>query len=143
MVWPLWGHWLTKGLPETTLATETETTSDAEKSASIAAKLAIGPLNAPNQKLTKAKAKVRKAEAKEAKVAKDSGCRDLATHAVDLTWPGSVSQRARAVKDFLCRQLGVHGGRLRSQDRRRSSGDNGCFEKARTRARAKARESLA
>ena len=124
--------------------TATATTRNAATSASTAASLVIEPLSAQSRRSRRAKARARRVTAKEAKaakVAKDS--EDLATRAVGFTWPGSAPQQAKAVKGFLCRQLGVHGDRLRTQDRRRSSGDSGRLEKAQTRARATARENLA
>ena len=96
-----------------------------------------------DKKSRKAKVRARRATAKEAKaakVAKDS--EDLATLVAGLTWPGSA-QQARVAKAFPCRRRGAHGGRLRSQGLRRSSGDNGCHGRALTRARARAKESLA
>ena len=93
--------------------------------------------------MTKAKAKVRKAEAKEVKAAKGLVCRDLAGHVVDLTSLMSVPQQARVARDYLCQRRGAHGGQAHFLDRHHNNGDNGCLERARRKEKAKEKGSPA
>ena len=100
-------------------------------------------MSVPNRRLTKAKAKVRKAEAKEVKAAKELVCRDLAGHVVDLTLLMSVPQQARVARDYLCQRRGAHGGQAHFLDRHHNNGDNGCLERARRKEEAKEKGSPA
>ena len=122
---------------------EIETTSGVEKSASIAAKSVIGPSNVPNRRLTKAKARARRAEAKEEKVEKGRVCRDRVGRAVDRISLTSVPQQARVARDYLCQRRGAHGGQAHFLDHHHSSGDNGCFERAQRNEKAREKGSPA
>ena len=122
---------------------EIETTSGVEKNASIAAKLVIGPSNVPNRRLTKAKARARRAEAKEERVEKGRVCQDHVGRAVDRISLTSVPQQARVAKDYLCQRHGAHGGQAHFLDHHHSSGDNGCLERAQRKEKAKEKGSPA
>ena len=122
---------------------EIEMTSGVEKSASIAAKSVIGPSNVVNRRLTKAKARARRAEAKEEKAEKGRVCRDRVGRAVDRISLTSVPQQAKVARAYLCQQHGAHGGQAHFLDHRHSSGGSGCLEKAQRNEKAKERGSPA
>ena len=79
-----------------------ETTKSAVMSVTTAENLVTEHSSVQNQKLRKAqqKAKVKRVEAKEEKVAKELGCRDLAGHVAGLIWLMSVPQQVRVARDF-------------------------------------------
>ena len=97
-------------------------------------------------KVEKGKGKGKKGDGKGSKGSKGGGGKGQRGPCYTCGGPHrhlSAPRWAKAEKGILWQQLGVLGDRLRTQDRRHSSGDSGFRGKARTRARAKARENLA